>query len=355
METPMSRLTAYSGVATSLALRSDHQVKDLLDKAVPLGSGIGGRSAQLEVAGTRVFVKRVPVSEQELLPENHRSTANIFGLPPFFQYGIGSPGLAAWRELATHVMTTNWVLAGQYPGFPLMYHWRVLPDTPPPLPEELADVERAVAYWGGGSAVRERIEALRRSPASLVLFLEHFPYNLDEWLGARLRAGDESAERACDLVERELEAGVSFMNAHGLLHFDAHFENILTDGRHLYFADFGLALSSHFDLSPEQSGFFDRHRTYDRCYTRTHLVHWLLRRLYDLGADDRDALVRKWAEGERPTGVPPRVAAILTRHSPVAVMMAGFYRRLQQESRRTPYPVEDLQPLLEPSGHGRPL
>lgn len=91
----MSRLTAYSAIATSLALRSDHQVKDLLDKAVPLGSGIGGRSAQREVAGTWVFVKRVPVSEQELLPENHRSTANIFGLPPFFQSGqqLGLLGL----------------------------------------------------------------------------------------------------------------------------------------------------------------------------------------------------------------------------------------------------------------------
>lgn len=45
-----------------------------------------------------------------------------------------------------HTMTTNWVLGGEYQGFPLMYHWRVLPDTAA-LPEELADVERVVAYW----------------------------------------------------------------------------------------------------------------------------------------------------------------------------------------------------------------
>jgi hypothetical protein len=38
------------------------------------------------------------------------------------------------------------VLAGAYEGFPLMYHWRVLPTPPQPLPEELADVERTVAY-----------------------------------------------------------------------------------------------------------------------------------------------------------------------------------------------------------------
>ena len=51
------------------------------------------------------------------------------------------------------------------------------------------------------------------------------------------------------MVEKELEAGTSFMNARGLLHFDAHFQNILTDGERLYFADYGLAISSRFDLS----------------------------------------------------------------------------------------------------------
>ena len=42
-----------------------------------------------------------------------------------------------------HTMTTNWVLGGQHQGFPLMYHWRVLPDTAA-LTGELPDVERAV-------------------------------------------------------------------------------------------------------------------------------------------------------------------------------------------------------------------
>ncbi|MFI7129005.1 protein kinase family protein [Nonomuraea sp. NPDC050153] len=342
-----SRLTAYSTVSTSLALRSDLEMGRLVARAEPLGLGIGGRSALLEVDGTRVFVKRVPLSDRELLPENLRSTANLFGLPAYFNYGIGSPGLGPWRELAAHVMTTNWVLAGQYPGFPLMYHWRVLPDTAPPMPELLSDVERTVAYWGGGQEVRDRLDGLQQSSASLVLFLEHFPYNLHEWLDAQVRAGDDSANLACELVARELEAGVSFMNAHDLLHFDAHALNVLTDGRRLYFADFGLALSSRFDLSPEESDFFDRHRTYDRACTRTHLVHWLAAAFYDRGGDERDELVRSWAEGEPPTGVPEAAAAILARHSPLASVMGDFYRVLQRESRQTPYPLEKIKPLVE--------
>ncbi|MEU6710247.1 serine/threonine-protein kinase [Nonomuraea sp. NPDC046802] len=342
----MDRLMAYGAVSTSLSLRGDREVGELLDQATPLGSGIGGRSSLLEIEGTRVFVKRVPLTERELLPENVRSTANVFGLPAFMQYGIGtvcSPGFGCWRELATHVMTTDWVLSGQYPGFPLMYHWRVLPESAPALPEELADVDAVVAYWGGGQEMRERIEALRRSPASLVLFLEHFPHTLHEWLEARLRAGEEAANRACELVERELEAGVSFMNAHGLLHFDTHFKNILTDGRRLYFADFGLSTSSRFELSAEQAEFFDRHRTYDRTYTRTYLVNWLAYDLYP-GAD-RHALIDAWAEGEPPTGVPRAAAAILARHSPLAALIGAFQRRFQNESRRTPYPLEELEGL----------
>lgn len=72
---PAARLAAYSTVATSLSLRSDHQLGALVDAAVPLGSGIGGTSALLEVDGKPVFVKRVPLTDLEQLPEHVRSTA----------------------------------------------------------------------------------------------------------------------------------------------------------------------------------------------------------------------------------------------------------------------------------------
>ena len=155
-------------------------------------------------------------------------------------------------------MTTNWVLAQDYEGFPLMYHWRVLPHPGQSLPEELADMEKATAYWGGGPEIRLRIEALRESSASIALFLEYIPRNLHDWLGAQVEAGDEAIETACAMVERQLQAGTTFMNARGLLHFDAHFQNILTDGERLYFADYGLAISSRFNLSEEEVDFVPR-------------------------------------------------------------------------------------------------
>ncbi|MFJ8934786.1 protein kinase family protein [Streptomyces sp. NPDC102365] len=335
-----ARLTAHGAVSTALALHSDRVLQDLLDAAGTTGAGIGGRTTLLDVGGARVFVKRVPLTDLELRPGNIRSTANLFELPLFSQYGVGGPGFGAWRELAVHTMTTNWVLTGEYDGFPLMHHWRVLPDSAP-LYGELADVERAAADWdSGGEAVRRRIDALRRSSASIALFLEYVPQNLHQWLGQRLTAGDEAADRACAMVESGLEAGTSFMNSRGLLHFDAHFENILTDGERLYFADYGLALSSRFELTREERAFFDLHRGYDRCYAAGCLVNWLVATLH--GRDRRAAQVKAYAEGERPTGVPAGIAAVLSRDAPLAALMADFIRRLTDESKHTPYPHGEL-------------
>ncbi|MFG1811651.1 protein kinase family protein [Streptomyces sp. NPDC049040] len=347
-----TRLAAHGDVSTSLALRSDRRLGELLDAAAPLGSGIGGRSALLEVEGRPVFVKRVPLTEPELSPENLRSTANLFGLPTYCQYGVGGVGFGAWRELAVHTMTTGWVLGGHYPGFPLMYHWRVLPDTAV-LPDELADVDRVVAYWGGSPEVRRRVEALRRAPASLVLFLEYIPRTLHEWLPERLRAGEEAADLACALVDGELEAGTSFMNARGLLHFDAHFRNILTDGRRLYFTDFGLAISSRFDLSPSEADFFALHATYDRAYTVGWLVNWLLTDLHGAGKKERVAVVHACARGEDPPPGPRAVRALLSRHAPLAAVMTDFYLGIQDDSRQTPYPAQALREALDAHGPRR--
>ncbi|MGW0636637.1 protein kinase family protein [Nocardia salmonicida] len=346
------RLHAYGTVSTALALHSDHALRELVDAAESIGAGIGGKSALLEIAGTPVFVKRVPLSDLERQPEHVRSTANLFDVPLFYHYGvglIGGAGFGAWRELAVHTMTTNWVLAAEHEGFPLTYHWRVLPDTTP-LPAELADIDRAVAYWDNRPRIRHRIEALRDSSASIALFLEYIPNTLHDWLNTQIEAGDETTDRACAMVERELAAGTTFMNSRGLLHLDAHFQNILTDGRRLYFADYGLSLSSGFDLSPQETAFFDQNQSYDRGFTTTYLTNWLLTALYGLRREDRDtraAMVRAIAEGKPPHGVPEAAAALLTRQAPIATAMSAFTLAFQQTSRSTPYPDEEIRRLLD--------
>lgn len=340
-----ARLAGYGSVSARLSLLSDRRLGEAVASAVPLGSGIGGRSAELDVGGKRVFVKRVPLTDLELRPEHARSTANLFALPMFYQYGVGSAGFGAWRELAVHIMTTNWVIGNEYPGFPLMYHWRVLPDTPPEgFTDGFGGLEGAVAHWEGSPAVRDRLVAIGRSSSSLVLFLEHVPHTPAGWLadhggGAVKECVDGTLYR---WVEESLAHGAAFMSSHGLVHFDAHFANVLTDGRRLHFADFGLALSSRFDLSAEETAFLSRHLAYDHCYTAGHLLrHHLLDGIRgDAGVED---LLCDWVAGRRPDGIPPEIAAIVDRHARTAVVLGSFHRGLLSTSKRTPYPAAELE------------
>jgi serine/threonine protein kinase len=231
------------------------------------------------------------------------------------------------------------VLAGRFAGFPLLHHWRALPDAPHPLPDELADTERAVAYWGGSTGLRERIEGLRDASATLNLFLEHFPSTLHDWLDNELRT--DRADAACGQVARQLEELTSFLHSRRLLHLDAHFRNILTDGRQLYLTDFGLSLSSRFRLAPDEQDFFDRHRHYDSTYTAYYSVIWLVTALYGYRGEERAEFVRACADGKRPEGIPRAAAELVVRHAPLAVDMDAFCRRLGQESRLTPFPYPD--------------
>ncbi|MFJ5845968.1 protein kinase family protein [Streptomyces sp. NPDC092903] len=334
-----ARRAGYGAVSTHLSLLSDHRLRDVVRAAAPAGSGMGGRSAELEVCGTRVFVKRVPLTDLELRPENVRSTADLFGLPVFYQYGIGSAGFGAWRELAAHTITTDWVLGGACPDFPLMYHWRVLPDSAPQdFTGEFGGIDGAVAHWEGSSAVRGRLEAVGSSSASLVLFLEHVPQTLAAWLGERRAAAREGGEGPpFEWLDETLARGADFMSSHGFVHFDAHFGNILTDGHSIRFADFGLALSTRFELSADESAFLAGHLAYDRHYVAGHLVrHHLFDEVCDAG------FLRGWIAGDRPEGVPTGAAAVLDRHAAAALVLDGFHRRLLGVSRRTPYPAADI-------------
>jgi hypothetical protein len=345
-----ARVFRYGDVSTALALLNDHQLGQLVDAAPAIGSGVGGTSALLDIAGAPVFVKRIALTDLERDPDNVMSTANLFGVPTYCQYGVvrlAGPGFGAWRELAANTMTTNWVLTGRSEAFPLMYHWRVLPGAAP-LADEIADIERVVAYWGGSAAVRRRLHALAQASASVVLFLEYLPQNLDAWLTSQLAAGRDAVTAACAMVHRHLRADIAFMNTNGLLHFDAHFRNILTDGHRLYFADFGLATSPRFDLSTDERDFLALNASHDAGYAMRELLNWIVANVVGIAAPDtggpveRYDYIRRCAAGARPTGAPEPLAELISRYAPVATVMNDFYWNVFGETRATPYPAQEI-------------
>ena len=84
-----------------------------------------GENHIIKLGGSKVFVKRIPVTDLEY---NHMfSTRNLYDLPTYYNYGVGSAGFGVFRELLTHIRTTNWVLQGAIENFPLMYHYRIMP------------------------------------------------------------------------------------------------------------------------------------------------------------------------------------------------------------------------------------
>ncbi|MFI7547613.1 serine/threonine protein phosphatase [Actinoplanes sp. NPDC049599] len=320
-----NRLDRHRTVAATLAGLDDDALAARLDAGTPLGVGIGGRTARLDVGGVPVFVKRIPLTDLERRPEHTGSTANLFGLPTCYQYGVGSTGFGAWRELATQHTTTGWVRAGVSPRFPLLHHWRVLPGPPSPLPD--------FGDWDGDPAVARRVAAIGAATAGVVLFLEHLPWTLHEWLLDRFDAGD--GERATAFAERELRAATDVLRAYGMVHFDAHPGNVLTDGHRLYLADFGLALDRAFALSPAEAAFLEQHRDWDRWDTDRYLVNWLCHRLAP-GAD-RTAVIR----GGGP-GLPPYARALLARCGPTVLLLNDFYARLVAGPKTVEYPAREL-------------
>ena len=338
-----ARLERHAKVASSLAALGDGELAALTDAGPALGCGIGGTRSLLHVGGVPVFVKRVALTDLEREPGHVRSTANLFELPTFCQYGIATPATGAWRELAASEMATSWVLAGRADCFPLLHHWRVLarPPRSQPLPDELADIERVVAFCHGSAAVRRRIEAMAGASATLALFFEWLPEPLPAWLARQVAMGDAAAERAIAMVERRLLVDVAQMNAGGLYHFDAHLDNILSDGERLYFVDLALAMSPRFELSAGEARFLDANLSHDRCHTIRCLVNWLVTAF--TGTSDwlaRNHVIGRVAAGEALAGVASFAAAVVERHAPVAAVINDFYRQLHLVDRRTPYPAE---------------
>lgn len=303
-------------VSSRLSALDDDGIQQLLSTATPLGSGIGGSVGRLDVDGVPVFAKWIPLGEFETRQPG--STANVFDLPAYCHYGIGSPGFGAWREVAASELLSQWVLDRYAHCFPLTYDRRIVPMAEPGVPADLDPIEDAVRYWNGSDAVRCRIEMLATARAAVVLFLEYIPNTVGRWLTDRSAEGVDAIERACVLVEHELHAIADLMSDRRFVHLDAHFENLLTDGEQLYLADPALAVTPAFDLSGEEREFLERHRGFDRSYMVAQLASWITRNVGDAS---------------------PGLARIVDRYRPVVDVVRPFYAELQSRSRLAPYPV----------------
>lgn len=332
------RYAAHQRVAAQLAKLGDEELLQHLRSDTQLIDR-GHTTLALPRSDSRVFVKLLPLSARELGSHDERPTANIFGLPVYYNYRLGGLGFGAWRELEVHRLANEWVVSGRCPSFPLLHHWRILPMVCRPCPDR-SNVQR----WGDCPAIQERVSSLGQATSSAALFLECLPLTLGQWIGGQLARHPDPAALIASVEDRLVQL-LEFTRAQGLLHMDAHFENVLTDGDQLYLSDHGLALWQGFELGYDEQQFFERHQNFDFCTTITSLVHAVVSH-YDSREDWRQ-VVRELEDGAR-HDMPDGVRSYVARRGPLALAIGEFYRRLLADL-TTPYPAAALQALLDGS------
>ncbi len=212
-----------------------------------------GENHVIKLGKSKVFVKRIPLTDLEY--DHMFSTKNLYDLPTYYNYGVGSAGFGVFRELLMHIRTTNWVLQGAIENFPLMYHYRIMPRSGGKVDLDMEWYDRYVKYWNSNENIGRYIADRTNAKYEVVLFLEYIPYTFSKWF-------ERNIDRL-DVFISEIADTTTFLRKNGIIHFDVHFGNILTDGNKPYLTDFGLALDRRFDLNETERAFFRKNTHYD--------------------------------------------------------------------------------------------
>lgn len=353
-----ARRATHFSVNSEIAGMSNAEIRTLLSEGET--SPGWGTHQTVDVGGTKVFVKSVPVTELEYA--NAFSTRNLYDMPLYYNYGVGSAGFGVFRELLTHIATTNWVLEGATPYFPLLYQFRLLPFEGERAVIDSQRRDGYVRYWGGSEAIGRYFDERMKAKHDLVLFLEHVPHALSSWLV-------QHPDR-CEGALEGLANAIAFLRAQGIVHFDAHFFNILTDGEQVYLTDFGLALARRFDLRADERQFLADHEYYDYGEVLWSLGYLLVEMYQKLsekgrlavlntcgvrhGTQPREMLSVLASSIERlaePMALHPGIVAPVRKYRDVIVLMDEFYLSMHKNnSKDTRLDLARLRAILEDLG-----
>jgi hypothetical protein len=313
-----------------LAPRSDAELVALLpDSAYDQG---WGASCTLHVDGEPVFLKRLPLTDVEVA--NPGSTRNRFKLPTYYSYGVGSAGFGSWREVVAHRATSG------TPGFPTLLHERVLPRTAMPRADLPWTADGYVAYWNGNRHIGEYMAARDAATHEVWVLLEHLPQTGTEWVLAHESEVDVILDAAYDIVRR--------LGDLGIVHFDSHLGNVITDGDGFRMTDFGLAVGDDFELTADERRFVDRHRHYDLGVVVASLGQQLMGRLQTRRPHDLAHAIDHI--DDVPLDLAPELSAAYARLRDPMLYMVEHFARMMRPSKRSRYDDATLRDLLRTAG-----
>lgn len=285
------RRKRFFNLSSHIAQLDNAQLHSLFDKSESNESSTGwGTNHTIVLGESKVFVKRVPVTNIEY--DNLFSTRNLYDLPTYCNYNLGSTGFGVFRELVTHIKTTNWVLEGAFTQclckriatFPLMYHYRIIPFSGRRAGVDTSRLKDYVEHWGNSANAGNYVVDRANANYELVLFIEYIPYVLETWL----RQNPNKLQKPLN----DLRTTIDFLRTKGIIHFDTHFRNVLTDGEQIYLTDFGLVLDKSFTLTKDEESFFKQNTFYDYGEVLRNLGH-LIEPSYDSCSEDEKRRIMK--------------------------------------------------------------
>ena len=246
-----NRKQKYYKLNTKISYLSDKDISELKKEKESTG---WGKNAIVSIDNEKVFIKKIPLTKLEY--DNQFDTANLYNVPVYNNYGVGSMGTNCYRELAMHVKTTNWVLNNDIDNFPLMYHYRIIKNIAPLKHFDKKDeLEKYVKRWNNNENIKKYAIAKDNAEYEIVIFLEYFPYVLYDHLKS-------DAEQVTSYIT-QMRKTIDFLKKNNIIHFDAHVGNIVSDGTIFCLTDFGLVLDMDFNLTKQEQDFFKRNDHYD--------------------------------------------------------------------------------------------
>jgi len=355
-----ARRARYFTLSSQIAHIDNAQLRSLFDAAETQRGW--GRNHTLDIGHSKIFVKRLPVTDLEY--DNMFSTRNLYSLPTYYNYGVGSAGFGVFRELVANIKTTNWVLEGAIANFPLLYHYRIIPFSGERPDVDMERHQRYIEYWNGNENIGRYMLDRANASYELALFLEYMPYAVEPWL---LKHPNK-----INRVLEDMHKAVTFLRKNGIVHFDANFENVLSDGEQAYLTDFGLVLDKRFTLTQDEALFLKQNTYYDYGEILGS-VGFLLYDIYDtLPDDDKHRVLEKYqfSDGtytaERMSVIlqnieevvadgimkPDKeyVAAILKYRSIIVLFIDFFVRMRRNSQKNTKFPHAKLTSLLKETG-----
>jgi serine/threonine protein kinase len=209
-----------------------------------------------KISGYDVFMKKIPLTTLEY--NNMFDTSNLYNLPTFYNYPIGSAGINCFRELTMHIKTTNWVLEGKIKHFIMMYHYRIIKKENHIIDDiQKENINKKVeTKWNGNKNIKKYLIERLNAPYEIIVVMEYFPITLNEWLKQDITNVYSYKKQIYPLL--------NFLQEQHVIHFDSHSKNFVVSKEGIiYMIDFGLVLDLEFNLTKEEIKFFNKNTMFD--------------------------------------------------------------------------------------------